>query len=307
MLQEVDNLLRHLFIREIDSITDEDQVRFQPPDEDWRSFVASLGTRIALNVYLTDMRENRKLRTNERLRDVHDGIITETNAPRRVDCYYLLSAWSPMTIMAGTEPTLDEHQLLYKVIEVLMRQQSLIPREIYANAMPSGFHNEIADSELPITILPVDGFPKYAEFWGTMGSVHPWKPAIYLTVTIPVLMLQQVAGPLVTTRITEFRQTGNPETSEVWIQIGGTVLDQRQDPPSPIPYASVRLETESGNAAVAGEPLQAAETNALGRFTFSGLHAGRYRLRVRAPGLAEKVRLDVTVPSPTGEYDIVLP
>ena len=38
---------------------------------------------------------------------------------------------------------------------------------------------------------------------------------------------------MVTTRITEYRQTGRPETAEVWIQIGGHVLDatinQKQD------------------------------------------------------------------------------
>ena len=66
MIDHLDNLLRQLFISEIDEITSEAQVRFQPPDEEWRTFVANLTVAgrpaNALNVYLVDLRENRKLR-----------------------------------------------------------------------------------------------------------------------------------------------------------------------------------------------------------------------------------------------------
>jgi hypothetical protein len=65
MIQHLDNLLRHRFLAQIDEITSEDQVGFQPPDEDWRGHVANL-QRNGLNVYLVDLRENRQLRSNER-------------------------------------------------------------------------------------------------------------------------------------------------------------------------------------------------------------------------------------------------
>ena len=71
----------------------------------------------------------------------------------------------------------------------------------------------IGEAELPTSILPVEGFPKLPEFWGTMGVNHRWKPAVYLVVTLPVVLPTEVAGPMVTTRISEYRQTGRPETA----------------------------------------------------------------------------------------------
>ena len=298
MLPHLDNLLRHLFISRVATMTSEDQVRFQPPDQDWRTAVSNLGARNALNVYLFDVRENRKLRSNERTRDIRNGIAIDTPAPSQMDCHYLITAWSPATVTTAIEPTLDEHALLYQVTAVLLNHAPLVPREVYQpDPLPTGFPGLIADAELPATVLPVEGFPKYAEFWGTMGNIHPWKPAVYLVVTLPVAMLDEIAGPLVTTRITEYRQSGRPEAAEVWIEIGGTVVNASVKPPVPLARAWVRLETS------ASEPVQSTETSEAGRFTFPGLRAGRYRLRARATGFAEKTR-DIDVPSLSGDYDV---
>jgi hypothetical protein len=49
--------------------------------------------------------------------------------------------------------------------------------------------------------------------------------------------------------------------------------------------------------------IQTTRTNELGRFTFGELQQGQYRLRYSAAGLGEATR-DITVPSPTGEYDL---
>jgi len=167
------------------------------------------------------------------------------------------------------------------------------------NPLPPGFPDVIADAELPTTILPVEGFPKLAEFWGTVE--WRWKPVVYLMVTLPVILEKEIAGPMVTTRITEYLQSGRPETAEVFIQIGGTVQDAGGNG---IGGAWVQLE-----ARPSGEPLQTTYTDERagkeGRFTFLNLKSGDYFLRVRARGFAEKTR-DITVPSPTGEYDILL-
>src|SRR2546423_1895501 len=111
MIDHLDNLLRQLFIAQIDEINAEAQVRFQPPDDDWRTFVGQQTTNV-LNVYLFDLRENRKLRSNERIREIENGIVREVPAPRRVDCHYLITAWSPATVTPAIEPTVDEHALI---------------------------------------------------------------------------------------------------------------------------------------------------------------------------------------------------
>src|SRR5262245_28859591 len=117
MIDHLDNLLRQLFIAQIDEITSDVQVRFQPPDDDWRTVVANLtvggNPANALNVYLVDIRDNRKLRSNDRPSSFDGNLINETPAPRRIDCHYLISAWSPAQQTPAIEPTLDEHALLY--------------------------------------------------------------------------------------------------------------------------------------------------------------------------------------------------
>lgn len=241
MIAHLDNMLRHLFIAQIDEITRDNQVGFQPPDQDWRTHVRNLEGN-ALNVYLVDIRENRKLRSNEKVSTMNNGIVSETQAPRRIDCHYLITAWSPVDVTPAVEPTIDEHTLLYRVTGVLMNNEPLVPRRIYdPDPLPGGFPPEIADVELPTTILPVEGFPKLAEFWGTVE--WRWKPGIYLIVTLPVILDTHIAGPMVTTRITEYRQIGKPDTAEVWIQIGGHVWL----PPHRMAVGNATVTNISGN------------------------------------------------------------
>jgi hypothetical protein len=269
------------------------QVGFQPPDDEWSNNLS--GTGCALNVYLLDLRENRKLRSNERNREIQNGVVVEELAPIRVDCHYLISAWSPAT--SAADKVAAEHPLLSETLAVLINNQPLVPRKVFGpnSPSPAKFPPELLDIELPMTILPSEGFPKLAEFWGTMGHKHPWKPVIYLIVTIPIELTRVVAGPMVTTRITEYRQCGKPETAEVWIQIGGTITDSAGNP---VPHAWVRLETTKN------EPLQTTETDKQGHFTFSNLHLGKYQLHVRAIG--KDKTLPINVPSPSGKYDVNL-
>lgn len=307
MLNHLDSLLRDLFLAQINQLTDEGQVRFQPPDEDWRIYVAGLSVggqpANALNVYLFDVRENRKLRTNERTQSVSSGLVSRDPAPARADFHYLISAWSPATATPAIEPTLDEHALLYQALAVLMQNAPLNASRIYPpgsaalNAVPA----LIRDNDLPTQVAPVEGLTKLAEFWGTMGQNSRWRPAIYLVVTLPVALLTEIAGPMVTTRIVEYHVLGGQGGAEVLIQIGGHVLDTTQPlpdgSPAPVAGAWVRLETPGG------VPLQITESSSLGRFTFGQLRAGSYRLRARAAGQGETTR-DVDVPSPGGEYDL---
>ena len=215
MIPAFDNLLRHLFLSNVGQLTDEDQVRFDPPDAEWRKYVSNLTVAgqpaNALNIYLVELRENRKLRSNERNRTFENGMAIDRPAPRRVDCHYLISAWSPAATSPAIEPALDEVGLLYEATASLLNAQPLVPAEVYApNPVPAGFPAEFAADEIPTTVLPVEGFPKYAEFWGTMGQTHPWKPAVYLVATLPVVLAHEPIGPLVTTRITEYRRPDSP-------------------------------------------------------------------------------------------------
>ncbi|MER6425926.1 Pvc16 family protein [Streptomyces sp. NPDC001137] len=297
MIEHIDRMLRDLLVARVDGLAATAQVRFEPPDENWRTFVGNLSG-LALNVYLVELRENRQLRTNERARTQLAGIALSHLAPRRIDLHYLITAWSPATPNQAVEPTVDEHALLYRAAAVLLAAEPLTPAEIYGpGKLPAGFPPLLADATLPTGVLPADGFPKYAEFWGTMGGRQPWRPGIHLTVTVPVAPGAEELGPLVTTQTiqtTTIGQTGAASADQV-IRIGGTVLTADG---APIPGAWVRVET------TAGEPVHTTHTTPEGHFLVDRLPAGRYRCRARVTGLGERIR-EFDVPGPASGYDVI--
>lgn len=309
MITLLDELLRDVLMRGVPGLQPTDgsveagQVGFEPPDDDWCKHVSSL-QRNALNLYLIELSENRKLRSNERERQIEQGMVYQTPAPMRIDCHYLISAWTtgifnPGSTQPALEPTIDEHRLLYEATAALAQYPSLIPSAAYPegspplNAWPTSFRN----AELPVSLAPPEGFGKLAEFWGTMGQKHSWKPVLHLIVTLPVQLAQEVAGRMVTSRITEYRPSSLPGAADFSVAIAGAVT--AGIPPNPAPEAWVSLEGEHG------ELLKTTLTDLLGRFGFESLKTGKYRLRVRVRGYPEKV-VNIEVPSSTGDYRVHL-
>jgi hypothetical protein len=299
MLNNIDNMLRQLFITQVPGITSLLQVRFQPPDDDWRTYVSTLG-QLALNVYMIELKENRLLRSCGRTREVNLGVISETPLPRYVDVSYLITAWDPATPQPAVEPTIVEHELLWGVTVALMGADPLTPNKVYApQPLPLGFPTLIENAELPTTILPLDGFGKHAEFWGTMpGHNHPWRPAVLLIVTLPVTLPVVSASPMVTTRITEYRNSTSLGGVEMWAEIGGTVYDATVAPPVPVPGAWVAIDDADGTQ------VATTTTDSQGRFIFNLLRPGAYQFRFIAASHPPAPPRNVSVPSPTGEYNL---
>jgi hypothetical protein len=298
LINWLDTVLRDLLLDEVAVLTGDDLVRFEPPDDDFRAYLGTLPLdAFALNLCLVEVRENRQLRSNERTLSVENGSYNAEPVPARLDCHYMVSAWSPAKGGPSVEPVLGEHALLYAAAGVLLRAAPINPSRVYpaGSAKLLALPEVIRFADLPTHVAPPEGFLKLAEFWGTMGAKHPWKPTVWLTVTLPVALDVEHAGRMVTTRITEYRLVGAGD-GEVWIQIGGAVTTVTGDP---VAGAWVGLET-LGNALLA-----AGETNALGRFTFSGLRMGEYHLHVRAAGHSEQLRT-IDVPAADGIYDVQL-
>ncbi len=308
MIDHLDALLSRLFRWQVSVITAAGQVRFQPPDDDWRAMVPNVtdfagNTNLSLNVYLADLRENRKLRTNERERSVVAGEIYETAPPRRVDCHYLISAWSPAQPNAGLDPTPDEHALLAEVARALGRKDVLDPAEICAATRPPSLAAvavppPLAGEMLPVTLLPVEGFPKIAEFWGTMGDGNRWKPCVYAVVTVALKESPVRSGAIVTTVISQYLQRQAPGSVDTRFHIGGQVLDASV-PPKPVPAAWVELLNALGTAR-----LRVVRTDATGRFVFADVGLGAYQLRATAHPQGTTAPRPITVPEPSGNYDL---
>jgi hypothetical protein len=302
VIDQLDILLRKLVTSSVTGFGSDDQVRFQPPDEDWRTYVKNLTIGAnhvnALNFYLVDLRENRKLRSNERQRSLVNGDIVETQAPRRIDCHYLISAWSPGEITPAIEPTLDEHAVLYQVAQVFSQHDPLVAAAIYApGPVPGTFPPALIEEPMPITLLPSEGFIKLAEFWGTMGHHQArWRPVVYLVVTLPIPAPARISGAMVTAAMAEVLVTGVPASAESVIDFGGTVRNAQAQAVS---GAWVEL------IGPAGARLPLTRCDADGHFIFAGIAAGTYTLRASSHS-AGPVSRTVQVPSPTGEYDLQL-
>jgi hypothetical protein len=298
MLDYIDNMLRQLFITQVPLITSPLQVRFQPPDDAWRTEVSTLG-KPALNVYMIELKENREMHSCGRTRVTNAGFVNETPLPRYVDVHYLVTAWDPAPPSPAVEPTVVEHELLWGVIAALMDADPLTPQKIYApSPLPGGFPALIANAEIPTVTIPHDGFGKHAEFWGTMpGHNHPWRPAVILVLTLPVTLPVVEVSPMVTTRITEYPTPGSG-TLELWAEIGGTVYDATVTPPVEVPGASVAIFNTSG------VQVAATTTDTQGRFIFNLLRPGNYQLQFSAASKPVAPPRIITVPSPTGEYNL---
>jgi hypothetical protein len=270
------------------------QVRFEPPDDKWRSYLQGVTINavqaVGLSVYLVDVRENRLLRSNQRFPDYDAGFGVVEHAPPRVDCHYLISAWDIVSATQSVEPTLtNEHRVLSDVVTALMQASPINPSRILPpgpvlQAIPEAMRNV----DLQTAVLPVEGFPKLAEFWSSMGVGARWRPAVYLVVTVPVVLERSVVGPLVTTANVLVR--GGDE----FFLIGGTV------------YSTATGKAPVGNAWVRVDETGAVyTTDGDGRFRTDWLNRGHYGLTVRATGFQEATPT-ITVPEPTGRYDFAL-
>lgn len=321
MIPHADLLLFRLLRWQVAELSADAQVRFQPPDDDWRTAVPGItdmngAPAGSLNVYLADIRENRRLRSNERERVAVGGDVHETPPARRVDCHYLISAWSPVVVSPATEPTIDEHALLAEAALALGRSDVLDAGELCAATRPGlpaiAVPPALVDEPLPVALLPVEGFPKLGEFWGTMGASHRWKPCLYTIVTVALKEAPRPIGPMVTTVYTHTLQRDVPATLNTRFHIGGSVRVSAADA-TPVPLAWVELLTPADTL------VTIARADATGRFVFADVPAGNYHLRARVAALplppsppappqpaqpTSPVRA-ITVPEPTGSYDIV--
>jgi len=308
LIDALDRILADLIQSRIAGLKGTTQVGFGPPDEQWLKELVSANEE-RLNIYLYDVRENLKQRSNERVREPKDGWYSIKHVPPKVDCMYLLTAWSPVKVTPAIEPSLDEHLALYSVLQVLMRNQSLLPTQVYKPGLtiPSGRDLSnvpllLRQEELPMrAVLPDAGMREMGLFWSSVKGL--WRPAIQLTVTLPVFLLDApVESPMVTTLSADYRAWDEPPSAEVWLSIGGQVTTGT--PAQAIKGAYVQIQ------GLAPAEVKAINrhmiTHADGRFLFSHLRSGRYHLRAVATGVGDGGR-DVDLPSATGEYDLRLP
>ncbi|GIE94793.1 DUF4255 domain-containing protein [Paractinoplanes rishiriensis] len=175
MLHLLDETLE-TFLREVVPLPARDvDVAFDAPDGEWS---AALSTRPTVDLYLWDIRPNLSERDFGEVVVEEDGRRYRRDPLPRVDCRYLVTAW--------TSEVHDEHSLLGDVLTALLLHPVIDAehlRGVFSTVRP-----------LPTLRLRSGDGSENSDFWSALGG--QLKPGLDLVVTVTVdAALRAKAGP----------------------------------------------------------------------------------------------------------------
>ena len=188
MFQDLDETLATLIKRELTATNV--SVSFATPDNEFPPVEVTLP---AIDLFLYDIRENMELHRNDWHHERVNGRILRHKAPIRVDCSYLITAWS-----SATHPIEDEHRLLGEVMKVLLRYRQL-PDDV--------LQGELVGLLPPVRARAVrQGYlQSLGEFWQAMGGKP--KASLHYTVTVSAdVFAPEDLGPPATDKIIKMKQ-----------------------------------------------------------------------------------------------------
>ena len=180
MINDLDKTIEVLLKRELaPSLLEQVGISFAAPDSD---FPPASVTLPAIDLFLYDIRENLDLRSTEWIVDrLPGGQATRMRSPVRIDCSYLITAWSSES---STTRAMDEHGLLSEVIKVLIRYP-VLPEVLLQGSLKG------QEPPLPSSTLQPGRLQSVAEFWQALGGKP--KAALNYTVTIGVPVGEPIA------------------------------------------------------------------------------------------------------------------
>src|SRR5215469_4482999 len=174
MIDDLDRTIEQLLRHELaPSLVEQVAISFAAPDSE---FPPASVTLPAIDLFLYDIRENLELRSQQWIIERQDnGTATKQRAPVRVDCSYLITAWSSES---STSRALDEHRLLSEVMTALLRHP-VLPDVLLQGSLKA------QEVPLPSSTLQPGRLQSVGEFWQALGGKP--KAALNYTVTISVL------------------------------------------------------------------------------------------------------------------------
>ena len=224
----------------------------------------------SLNLYLYDVRINKKMPSNgrqvERYFDESRQVAKVSKAPSWFDI--------SIVITARDRTVLGEHQLLSETLLLLMRSR-LLHEEFLTPDLRGHGNLSLSVTDSP----PID----VGSLWSSLSVSI--RPAIYLTVTVPLNMWKTTTLPLVTERRFGVNNSASATNSRAKIQrvaIAGIVKNILNS--EPLRRVEIVLE----------ETEKLAISNKEGYFVFENLTLGNYTLHFRRFGYQSK-SCDVSV------------
>ena len=158
-------------------------ITFDLPDTAWRQKV----TKLTVNCYLYDVRENTDLRTEEKVVVRNAATAIRIQPPVRVDCAYSITAWS----VANADPVLEEHRLLSQVLLVLLQNRRILSADLKGSMVNQ-------PQPYPWVIAVPDASKNMPDFWKALDQ--ELRPSLNYVVTIG-MWLEPV--PAVLTRVVD--------------------------------------------------------------------------------------------------------
>ncbi len=280
MIDDLDDALRELLIRDLPITSNEVDIAFNQPTREW----ASRLSRPTLNLFMHDVRENNKLRTQQPyLGNSANGFMaTVSPSPVRLDVHYMITAWA-------NDPG-DEHRLLGRTLMVLYRYK----------ALPDEFHFGQLDAdeyEIMLKVAQYDQRDIRRDIWSMLDN--EMRPIIDLTVTLAIEPYADWDVPLVRETEITFGQTGglggsgwdgNLLVADRFYQVAGMI------------HSTEQFEHLSVQVLEVAVPVTVAPN---GRYTIQNLRPGQYTIEVWT-GEGDPVQHAIVVPSPPSAYDIQL-
>lgn len=278
MIDDLDEALRQLLVRELPVKNGEIDITFDQPRREWSARL----NRPTLNLFLYDLAENKKLRQAQPVWQIeHDsnGNATKRRREVRVDLRYMITAWA-------AEPE-DEHRLLTRTLLALFRHahlpDDLLPESLHGQPVP-----------IPLVVAQEEDLTNPADLWGAIDN--EWRPSVTCVLTLALNPYQAETVPLVRTRELRIGQSAQPAISPQLVEgtqhrtwtIGGQVRSDQ-------PLENLRLMLIERGLEVA---LQSE-----GRFAIGNLQPGDYTLEIVAAGRQPR-RYQITVPAADYELQI---
>ncbi len=168
IIKDLDSSLKLMLEKEIKDVS----ISFVTPDDKFLS--TNQPSLPAIDLFLYDIRENRDRRYNEYTMERQpDGSIIKRPPSVRINCSYLVTAWSKNT----NNPIEDEHYLLGRTMAVLVSNPK-IPDDVLQGCL--------VDQEFPLPAISLQpsNLHSPSEFWQAMKGTP--KATLHYTVTIGV-------------------------------------------------------------------------------------------------------------------------
>ena len=269
MIDELDEALRELLIRELPIKNHEVDIAFDQPKRDWSARLS----RPTINLYLHDIRENTRLRREQNPYELErrPNSVVQVRQPMRVDLHYLVTTWA-------TAPE-DEHRLLARTLMTLMR----FP-EFPGDQLPEGLQDQ--PIPIPLKVAQSDTLDKPSDLWSVLDNQQ--RPGIVLIATISISPFPSQIQPLTRTAEVHSGLVDNPEAGHGYISISGVVRSRK-------PLAKLRMRLLESGRAVDLRPN--------GEFGIRNLQPGDYTLEITAED-RKPSQHKITVPA--ASYDVQL-